>query len=449
VYFFSSRCQAAINTGMAISGVPLIILQTVTTVLFRAARLIFTVVQGLWWRVNGTAQLLAESRLPENYERSAHLLDIVVRHKFDILQAFSVRDFICVHNRFVSPSYVLANDSVSLFTVNETDAVFIEAREAGMQLWKSRYNPFIKNAQMEYGHRLIVIPLAAFHRMSEELGDPKGKLILLFNTGRCGSTLLTQLFEHTGLAVTISEPDTLTILAVRYRNQGDSEQLRQLVQNVMRWTCRPYKEFEPVAYLIKLSSISSCAMHFFAELYPNSPFLFMYRDALKLAESCYRVSRYLPSLHLLYILGKFSAYFGKLSADAIGFAGRDFNVKLYDDLSFGIWIFIRTATPYLELYSKGFKTAAVRYEDLIANPLAVSQRLLEFCGLPKDRASSGLKCMEIDSQRNTPVAQNLQRQYSNPVLTPDSKSVANQLLLKHGLPIIGEDCLLDGTIGRV
>jgi hypothetical protein len=169
----------------------------------------------------------------------------------------------------VSPSYVLANDSVSLFTVNEKDAVFIEAREADMQLWKSRYNPFIKNAQMEYGHRLIVIPLAAFHRMSEELGDPKGKLILLFSTGRCGSTLLTQLFEHTGFAVTISEPDLLTILAVRYRNHGDSDQLRQLVQNVMRWTCRPYKEFEPAAYLIKLSSISSCAMHFFAELYPT------------------------------------------------------------------------------------------------------------------------------------------------------------------------------------
>jgi hypothetical protein len=127
-----------------------------------------------------------------------------------------------------------------------------------------------------------------------------------------------------------------------------------------------------------------------------------------------------------------------MSADAIGFAGEDF-MKFYDDLSFGIWIFIRTATPYLELYRKGFKTAAVRYEDLIANPLAVSQRLLEFCGLPKDRASSGLKCMEIDSQRNTPVAQNLQRQCSNPVLSPDSKSVANQLLLKHGLPIIGEE----------
>lgn len=447
---FSSSCQANINRVMDISGFYLVIQQVIITALFKTAQFIFIAVQQLWWRINGTAQLIAESRQPENYERSAHMLDIVFRHKFDIMLTFSVKDFICVHNRFVNPSYVLANDHVSLFTVTETDAVFIEAREEGMQLWRSKYSAFMKNAQMEYGRRLIVIPLAAFHRMSEELGDPKGKLILLFNTGRCGSTLLTQMFEHTGVAVGISEPDPLTILAVRYRRYGDSDQLRQLARDVVRWTCRPYKNVEPVAYLVKISGVSSCAMHFFADLYPDGPFLFMYRDTLKHAQSCYRVTRYLPTLYVLLNAGKYSAYLSKVITDAIGFAtGEDFRVKFYDDHFFGLWITVVTVTPYLELYRKGFKIAGIRYEDLIANPLAVGQRLLEFCGLPKDLAPSGLKCMEIDSQRNTPVAQDLQRRQSNPVLSPAAKSVANQLLLKHGLPIIGEDCLLEGTISRV
>jgi hypothetical protein len=434
---------------MAVSGVPLVILQTITTTLFRVAQLIFTFVQQLWWQVNGTAQLLAESRQPENYERSAHVLDIVARHKFDIMYPHSVKDFICVHNRFVSPSYVLANDNVSLFTVNEKDAVFIEARAPDMQLWRSRYSPFLKNAQMEYGHRLIIIPLAAFHRMSDELGDPKGKIILLFSTGRCGSTLLTQLLEHTGLAVTISEPDLFTTLPARYRKYGDSDQFRQLIRNVMRWYCRPYKNFQPEAYFLKMPTVSSCAMHLFAELYPSSPFLYMYRDVVKQAQSCYRVSRYLPALHLMFTGGKLSAHLTRIFAEAMGFPGEDYHEKFYDDLSFGVWVFIRTATPYLELYRKGFKIAALRYEDLIANSLVVSQRLLEFCGLPKDLASSGLKCMEIDSQRNTPVAQNLQRQCSSPVISADSKSVANQLLSKHGLPLIGEDCLLEGTFSSI
>jgi hypothetical protein len=41
------------------------------------------VVAGQW-----NSAVAMESRLPENYERSAHLLDIVVRHKFDICKLF-------------------------------------------------------------------------------------------------------------------------------------------------------------------------------------------------------------------------------------------------------------------------------------------------------------------------------------------------------------------------
>jgi len=51
----------------------------------------------------------------------------------------------------------------------------------GMHLWRG-----------EYGRRLIVVPLSTFHRMAVQIGDPDAKLIFLFNTTRCGSTLLTQ-----------------------------------------------------------------------------------------------------------------------------------------------------------------------------------------------------------------------------------------------------------------
>ena len=62
----------------------------------------------------------------------------------------------------------------------------------GMHLWRSGYNPFIRAAQYDYGRRLIVVPLTTFHRLSELIGDPKAEIVFLFNTARCGSTLLTQ-----------------------------------------------------------------------------------------------------------------------------------------------------------------------------------------------------------------------------------------------------------------
>ena len=61
-----------------------------------------------------------------------------------------------------------------------------------MHLWRGDYGSFIRDAQMEFCQRLIVVPLSTFHRLAEEIGDPQGELIFLFNTSRCGSTLLTQ-----------------------------------------------------------------------------------------------------------------------------------------------------------------------------------------------------------------------------------------------------------------
>jgi len=62
----------------------------------------------------------------------------------------------------------------------------------GMHLWHSDYGPFLRDTQLDLCRRLITVPLSTFHRLAELIGDPKGELIFLFSTARCGSTLLTQ-----------------------------------------------------------------------------------------------------------------------------------------------------------------------------------------------------------------------------------------------------------------
>jgi len=66
---------------------------------------------------------------------------------------------------------------------------------SGMRLWRGEFGPFIRFAQFEFCRRLIIVPLTTFHRLAEAIGDPKGELIFLFNTARCGSTLLTQVYH--------------------------------------------------------------------------------------------------------------------------------------------------------------------------------------------------------------------------------------------------------------
>jgi len=76
-----------------------------------------------------------------------------------------------------------------------------------MQLWRGEYSPFIRYAQMDFCQSLIVVPLTTFHRLAEVIGDPQGELIFLFNTTRCGSTLLAQVSQRINVMINYYDDD--------------------------------------------------------------------------------------------------------------------------------------------------------------------------------------------------------------------------------------------------
>jgi len=61
-----------------------------------------------------------------------------------------------------------------------------------MHLWRAKYGSLMRFTYQKYATRLIVVPLRTFHYLAEKIGDPQGELIFLYTSGRCGSTLLTQ-----------------------------------------------------------------------------------------------------------------------------------------------------------------------------------------------------------------------------------------------------------------
>jgi len=116
---------------MPTSGNWLLVRRLVTTTVYTLLRLVFIIVQRIYWQLNGTAQQMREARLPENYERSAHVLDVVFRHKFCQMQKTTVGNFLCTHNRFENPQYIIDNDNITLMTINEHDAIFCETENKG------------------------------------------------------------------------------------------------------------------------------------------------------------------------------------------------------------------------------------------------------------------------------------------------------------------------------
>jgi hypothetical protein len=318
-----------------------------------------------------------------------------------------------------------------------------------MMCWKAEVSAFIRWSQMLHGKTLFVVPLEAFYRMAETIEDPP-KLIFLFNTARCGSTLLNQMMECTGRCVAISEPDAPNIIAMKWHLEGDSVQLRQLARSVVRWECRPFKSFQPppLAYLLKLSAPSGVALSFFKELYPDCKCLFMYRGYVKCAQSIYRLTYAWPSICLMYILGKLS---GKLTAKvftSIGYSGKDFNVRLEDDMTFGVLLSAVLMKEYLDFRRKGLDIKAIRYEDLIAKPLECCKLIMEHCELPLSLAEPALEGLKRDSQENTHLSRANIGNLRVPELTPHSKVMLNKMLKKYGLPTLDEECLIEGTLSH-
>ena len=433
---------------MSASGNWLVAHRLVTTILFKLLRLVFIAVQRIFWQLNGTAKKQHEARLPHNYRRSAHVLNVLFSHQFCPAQQTTFGDFLYTHNRFEDPQYIIDNNNITLLMINENYAVFCEPEEKGMHLWRASYGSFLRPTQMKFCRRLLVVPLTTFHRLADEIGDPDGEIIFLFNTARCGSTLLVQIMEHTGRCISTSEPGSLNTVAVKYRKFGDSPEVRQLARDVIRWECRPYPTLQPPAlgYFLKFSVPSIVTLPLLTELFPSRRCLFMYRDVEAVAKSTYRLSLVLPSAHIGFVFGKFSSRVVKIMTDSMGYDGDEFDIRLDNHLLAGVILAIGATSKYIESRRRGFDIQAVRYEDLVAHPLEMCRVILEYCHLPKSLAEQAVKAFDIDSQRNSPAAKSIIGHFKEPEVTPQIKAQLNTLLSKHGMPLIGEPGIIEGTL---
>ena len=184
----------------------------------------------------------------------------------------------------------------------------------------------------------------------------------------------------------------------------------------------------------------------YRELFPSGRFLFLYRDVVRGAKSLYRVSASLPSMRLLMLLGWLSDHVSKIIVDYIGLDGSDYSVRLDNGLMFGVIVFALATSSYLDQRRRGFDISALRYEDLVARPLDMCRVVLDYCHLPVSLAEEAVKAFDIDSQKNSIVPKSFVGNVKEPQLTPQTKNKLNELLKKHGVPLIGEPDIIEGTL---
>lgn len=110
---------------------------------------------------------------------------------------------------------------MTLLNLDKKFATFAVVNGPNKDVLKHTTGPFMYINQFKHASELIRMPIESFLKLADQVGDPKAKLVILSNTGRCGSTLLTQLFEELPHTVAISEPEVL--MAFTHEETFDDE----------------------------------------------------------------------------------------------------------------------------------------------------------------------------------------------------------------------------------
>jgi len=63
--------------------------------------------------------------------------------------------------------------------------------------------------------------------------------------------------------VTLSEPQSIMDVSIRYQKFGSTPELRELARDVVRIECRPYRSFQPLVYAIKVRGSQAVSMPLF------------------------------------------------------------------------------------------------------------------------------------------------------------------------------------------
>jgi hypothetical protein len=359
------------------------------------------------------------------------------------------QDFTVTEGEPISPRIVLDNPDVSLYCLDDANqrALFCEL-PSGTDL---SLPPFYYQEQFERARRLIAVPYQELHALARTVPEPE-RLILIVNMGRCGSTLLSKAINQIEGVTSYSEPDVYTqIVQLRDADRSRDTELADLMQTCTRLICRPpiagsSRVQTPHTYAIKFRSPCTEISDLLYRTLPQASYLFVYRSAIDWVGSYYRVivqSGAPPEIPTEIALTAVEQLLGlSLSLETIYGTQPPATLRVEEALALS-WPII--CEHYVQFYRSGIPFAALRYEDLKAEPRKALTALLKHCDLPADRVSDALAAFEQDSQQGSFLGRERADRGARDPLNKEQIARVRSLLARHPT-FQTPDIVLPGTL---
>ena len=193
----------------------------------------------VYWMFIRTLDYIINTFSYETYHSSTKSVKtgrILLRQKFSTMALTQPLDFVCMFRDRVRPNYVL-QPNVSLYRITSKEAIFVET-PASINIYSSEVASFSFIAQFQNATKVIKMPIKDFVSLAEKIGDPTIPVVWMSSTGRCGGTMVCQMFETVPGTIAIHEPDPPSHLNHLYgNNKFKKSEYEAILQSMVRIMC--------------------------------------------------------------------------------------------------------------------------------------------------------------------------------------------------------------------
>lgn len=413
-------------------------------------RIIVISFQKFTWSVRGVEKKRRDTYSGLNFRLGAHVLDIKWRRKIHPLDIADASNFITFHNSFIHPNCVL-KPQVSLYCMTKTEAVFIEV-DGELKLNASET---LYDAQFKQAKRLIIMPLGVFHKVAQDLGDPRVPVVMISSTGRCGATLLSRVFVNCPGTMLLAEPDCLTTLAfLRKSSALSATEYNNILQSAIRLLCKPDDRTGMV--VIRTRPCCCVQIRDVQNLLPRIRHIFIYRNSLRTVSSyistmandtssqCARFVIDNPFLSTVFPCIRKLLYHYLVSV-----LDHDPPVANPSSLSsVGLFtsIWASCLAQAVECTEKNIQLISILYDEMMKNPWRSVTVLFEKLRINTQYTAVAVEAFKIDASKSAEVSQTLINNDCRKTIAPEMREEADGILRKYGFPKLGERFELNGLV---
>jgi len=437
------------NISLVLKKIRDYVILVFTFCVYRLTRLLVTSFQKFTWAVTGVEKTRRDTHSGLNFRSSAHVQEIKWRRKIHPLVMADQTNFITFHSAFKHPNCVL-KPTVSLYCLTQSEAVFVEVDPLD-NIYSADVN--FHDAQFRNAKRLITLPRAVFHKLAQDLGDPRFPVILISSTGRCGGSLMARMFEKVPGTRIIQEPDALTTLAFLKKSSALSDvEYDNVLTSAIRLLCKPDDRVGMV--VIRTRPCCCVQIKTIQKLMPRIRQIFLYRNSLR------TVSSYLATLQfdtssqcarfiidnavLATVLPIFRRIFHYYFVYTLDQTPPLTSPSEMTTVGMFTTIWAACLACAVECTEKNIPIISVLYEELLKNPYRSCAAMFERLNIRAQYVTAATDAFKVDVNRNQETMPTFFNTESRKTILPESRAEADAILRKFGFPKLGERFELNG-----